>query len=287
MSEQINSALRWAIEQINSCSETPRLDAELLLAACLEKPRAYLYAWPEQALTEACRGRFRALVQARIQPTPVAYLLGQREFYSLEFDTSPVALIPRPETELVIEQALNYLPQGKAFEVLDLGTGTGNIAITLQKRRPETQVTATDVDAECLDLAHRNAARHKVDINFILSDWYTNLGKNRKFDLIVSNPPYIAAKHPFLQQGDLPAEPKLALTPGQSGLEALQTIVQGAPDYLKPDGRVIVEHGYDQQAGVAKLFAGNGFGEIVCLPDLNDLPRTTRAKLIEKGRCSA
>ena len=282
MSEQIDSALRWAIERINSHSETPRLDAELLLAACLEKSRAYLYSRPEQSLKDDCWQRFQSLIEERIKPTPVAYLLGQREFYSLEFNTSPAALIPRPETELIVEQALEYIPQDTPCHVLDLGTGTGNIAITIQKLRPNARLLATDIDPECLELARRNAEQHAVEIEFLQSNWYDNIDPDEAFDLILSNPPYIAAAHPFMAQGDLPAEPRLALSPGHTGLEALETIILGAARYLKPNGWVIVEHGYDQQAGVAALFAEQGFDEITCSLDLNDLPRTSRAKLVEK-----
>jgi len=283
MNKRIGSALHWATERIGSLSETPRLDAELLLSHCLDKPRSYLYSWPEQALDDDCWRRFQTLVQRRLAPTPVAYLLGRREFYALEFESAPGTLVPRPETELLIEQALALIPAGADWRLLDLGTGTGNIAITLKKLRPELRVCATDVDPGSVDLARRNARRHGVDIDFVESNWYAQLDPRCRFDLIVSNPPYIAAGHPFLRQGDLPAEPVLALTPGANGLEALEIVIGDAPGYLSPGGYVIVEHGYDQQAGVAALLREHGFGEIMCAEDLNGLPRTTRAKLVEKG----
>lgn len=279
MSEQIDTAIRWATQRIDACSESARLDAELLLAHCLDKPRSYLYSWPEQSLSDSCWRHFQDLVQQRLQPTPIAYLLGTREFFSMEYVASPAALVPRPETELLVELALARIPLDAALRICDLGTGTGVIAITLKKQRPRTQVCATDVDPDCLALASENALRHQVEIDFIESDWYQNLPGGADFDLIVSNPPYVAADHPFLAQGDLPAEPMIALSPGQSGLEALEVIIGNAGNYLKAGGILILEHGYDQQAPVARLLQENGFGEIHCESDHNDLPRTTVARL--------
>jgi len=282
MSEQIDSAIRWATQRIEPCSESARLDAELLLSHCLDKTRSYLYSWPEQELSESCWQRFRDLVQQRLQPTPIAYLLGKREFFSMEYATTPAALVPRPETELLVELALQQIPVDQPLRVCDLGTGTGIIAITLKKQRPLTTVCATDVDPDCLALARENALLHEVDIDFIESDWYKNLPPGSNFDLIVSNPPYVAADHPFLLQGDLPAEPAIALTPGTSGLEALEVIIGGAPELLVPDGILILEHGYDQEAAVATLLQDHGFNEIRCESDHNNLPRTSIARLINQ-----
>ncbi len=275
MSEQIDTAIRWAARRIEVCSESARLDAELLLAHCLDKPRSYLYSWPEQALSESCWKRFQSLVQQRLQPTPIAYLLGKREFFSMEYVTTPAALVPRPETELLVDLALDQIPVDAPLRICDLGTGTGIIAITLKKQRPLTTVCATDVDPGCVALARENALRHEVEIEFIESDWYQGLPSDARFDLIISNPPYVAANHPFLAQGDLPAEPAIALTPGNSGLEALEVIIGSASDYLDPGGILILEHGYDQQAPVASLLQEQGFSKIRCELDHNDLPRTS------------
>lgn len=282
MSEQIDSAIRWATKRFETCSESARLDAELLLSHSLEKPRSYLYSWPEQELSESCWRRFQVLVQQRLQPTPIAYLLGKREFFSMEHATTPAALVPRPETELLVELALRQIPAQQPLRICDLGTGAGIIAITLKKQRPLTTVYATDIDADCLTLARANALQHQVDIDFIESNWYEKLPPGSYFDLIVSNPPYIAADHPFLLQGDLPAEPALALalTPGSSGLEALELIIRGAPGHLVLGGSLIMEHGYDQEAAVAALLQDHGFCEIRCVSDHNDLPRTTSARFI-------
>lgn len=287
MSEQIDSALEWARSCIAACSESARLDAELLLAFCLDKPRSYLYSRPEQALSEAAWQRYQELVRKRLEPTPVAYLIGRREFYSLDFSSTPSALVPRPETELLVELALEQIPIEHPCRICDLGTGSGIIAITLKKQRPLARVYATDVDPACLVLARENAVRHEVDIEFIESDWYRQLPTGLVFDLIVSNPPYIAANHPFLRQGDLPAEPELALTPGDTGLEALQQIIYQAKDHIVVGGYLVLEHGYDQQASVAELLATHGFGEIRCATDYNSLPRTSIAKRVDNPNSAA
>ena len=281
MINSINGAIRWASGKFLSCSDSARLDAELLLAHCLDKPRSYLYSWPEQELSDPCWQSYQQLVQRRLEPTPIAYLLGRREFYSLEFSTRQEALVPRPETELLVEQALLLISPQQALRVCDLGTGSGIIAITLKKHRPLAQVYATDIDPACIELARENAHKHAVNIEFFESDWYRGLPAALIFDLIVANPPYIAADHPFLKQGDLPGEPSLALTPGVSGLEALRQIIAQAPRHLVVGGYLMLEHGYDQQSAVADLLAENGFGEIRCEYDYNDLPRTSIAKLVE------
>ncbi len=287
MSKLIDSALRWAREKFAACSDSPRLDAELLLAHCINKPRSYLYSHPEQPLDTASWELFQRLVQKRLEPTPIAYLLGSREFYSLEFHTRPQALVPRPETELLVDLALQLMPEQQPLRVCDLGTGTGIIAITLKKQRPQAVVYATDVDPACLALAQENAQQHLADIEWIESDWYQNLPAELEFDLIVSNPPYIAAAHPFLAQGDLPAEPSLALTPGDTGLEALQQIIKDAHHHLVDGGYLLLEHGYDQQNAVAELLASNGFAEIRCVYDFNDLPRASSAKRVENPNSQA
>lgn len=287
MNTRLDHALRWASGEIEACSDSARLDAEILLAHCLDKPRSYLYSHPEAVLDEAGWLQFQQLVARRLEPTPIAYLLGSREFYSLDFKTRAQALVPRPETELLVELALQQLPSQSPLRVCDLGTGSGIIAITLKKHRPMAQVYATDVDPACLDLARENAEQHAVDIEWVEADWYRGLPAAMMFDLIVSNPPYIAADHPFLARGDLPAEPSLALTPGITGLEALRQIIAGAHQHLVNGGCLLLEHGYDQQAAVAELLAANAFTDIRCECDLNDLPRVSFAKRVEKPASTA
>ncbi len=287
MSERIGSAIAWACGQIRPVSESAKLDAELLLAHCLDKPRSYVYSWPEHRLSNDCWQQYRALIQRRQKPTPIAYLLGKREFYSLEFMTSAVALVPRPETELLVETALSLIPLNQPFRVLELGTGSGIIAVTLKHQRPLANVVATDLDQACLALAESNASQHGVDIDWHQSDWYVALKDLEPFDLIVSNPPYIAASHPFLQLGDLPAEPKLALTPGETGMEALDKIIAGAPEMLLYGGLLMVEHGFDQQVAVSQSMQKHAFQNVVCEFDFNQLPRVSFAQRIVKPKDSA
>ena len=278
MSEQIDTAIKWAMERFSGISDTPKLDAEILLAYCLGKPRSYLYSWPEQHLDSEHWHRFQTLVDKRVLPTPVAYLLGEREFYSLTLKTSLATLIPRPETELLVETTIGICESNSATDLLELGTGTGAIAIALKVHRPNMDIVATDISRDCLDVARQNAIDHAVIIDWIESDWFSQIEPNRKFEIIVSNPPYIAASDPCLGKGDLRAEPLSALSPGETGLEALQRIIASAPAYLKPGGYLLLEHGFDQQEEVASLMLAHGFSDIACKFDLNQLPRVSLAR---------
>lgn len=279
MTETIAAAIRHAQQQFGTISDSARLDAELLLAHCLQKPRSFLYSWPEQPLSDAVLAEFQTLIELRLKPTPVAYLLVKREFFSLDFKISPVALIPRPETELLVETTLNLCNKYQRPRILEMGTGTGAISIVLLKENPAIDLVTTDISAECLELAESNAKLHGVSLNCIRSDWYTELTDQAAFDLIVSNPPYIAADDPYLSQGDLPAEPLLALTPGKTGLEAIEKIIEGAARFLNPGGYLLFEHGYDQAPAVADLLQAAGFGQIQNLPDENLQPRVSLGQL--------
>lgn len=279
MPEQIGVAIRNARALFESVSDSPGLDAELLLAECLQKPRSYLYSWPEEMLSESTWFKFQKLVRQRMQPTPVAYLLGYREFYSLNFKTASAALIPRPETELLVEMALRLCEEVKNPRIVEMGTGTGAISIALLKQRADIDLITTDISTDCLKLAQQNAELHGVKLNCIESNWYQSLGDQAVFDLIISNPPYIAANDPYLKQGDLPAEPALALTPGPTGLEAIEQIVCGAADYLKRGGYLAFEHGHDQAAEVSTLLEQVGFKKIHNERDFSGLPRLSYAQL--------
>jgi release factor glutamine methyltransferase len=279
MSEKIDSAIEWAIDRCARVSDTPKLDAEILLSYCLGKPRSYLYSWPEQQLESGDWECFQALIDKRVLPTPVAYLLGEREFYSLTLKTSSATLIPRPETETLVDTAIDLCPDDSSTSLLELGTGTGAIAIALKLHRPKMSIVATDIRADCLDIARQNAVAHSVTIDWIQSDWYSQIASGRKFEMIVSNPPYIPAMHPCLESGDLRAEPRDALSPGETGLEALQRIIADAPTYLKPGGYLLLEHGFDQQAEVANLMQAQNFIDISCKLDLNRLPRVSLARI--------
>ncbi len=279
MSEQIDTAIEWATKRCSAASDTPKLDAEILLAYCLGKPRSYLYSWPEQHLDSEDWQRFQTLVNQRVLPTPVAYLLGEREFYSLTLKTSPATLIPRPETELLVETTIGICESISATNLLELGTGTGAIAIALKVHQPDINIVATDISDDCLDIARQNAIDHAITIEWIESGWFSQIQGTRKFEIIVSNPPYISASDPCLTKGDLRAEPISALSPGETGLEALEQIIANAPAYLKPGGYLLLEHGFDQQQQVASLMQAHGFDNIACKFDLNQLPRVSLAHI--------
>jgi release factor glutamine methyltransferase len=269
----LNTALNWAKQQIGSSSDSAALDAELLLAHCIGKSRSYLYSWPEQTLSAPHWETYQTLIAQRLMPTPIAYLLGEREFFSLDFKTTAAALIPRSDTELLVEAALDRCPKNSSFKILELGTGTGAIAITLKVHRPEATIFATDISSQCLVLATQNETHHQVDINWMVSDWFSAIEPSKPFDMIVSNPPYIAEDDVYLTLGDLPAEPLLALSSGRTGLESLQKIITDAPDYLNPGGYLLLEHGYDQEIAVTDLLKSRGFVDVSCQYDVNNLPR--------------
>lgn len=276
----IKQQLRWARDSLSAISSSAQLDAEVLLAHCLGKDRSYLLTWPERPLSETELDCFHGLVRRRLQPQPVAYLLGQREFYSLELNTTPATLVPRPETELLVDSVLQKIEGLASPQVLELGTGTGAIAVAIKQHAPQCRVVATDMHTEALVVAQSNAQKHHVQIEFVESDWFQHLPQ-QCFDIIVSNPPYIAADDPYLRQGDLPAEPQSALCSGESGLEALQTIISGASHYLKAGGWIILEHGYAQAEAVAQLLSNAGFEQIELFRDFNDLPRMSIARKVE------
>lgn len=279
MAETIAAAIREAQQKFETISDSARLDAELLLAHCLQKPRSYLYSWPEKELSDSVWSEFQILVGQRLKPTPVAYLLVSREFYSLEFKISPAALIPRPETELLVETTLALCSQRERPRVLEMGTGTGIISIVLLRENPDIDLVTTDISLDCLELAKTNADFHRVSLSCVQSDWYRALSEQPAFDLIVSNPPYIAAEDPYLTQGDLPAEPLLALTPGETGLESIEQIVVGAPRHLNAGGYLVFEHGYDQAQAVEELLKTAGFNNIQSLSDDNGQPRVSLGQL--------
>jgi release factor glutamine methyltransferase len=209
----------------------------------------------------------------------VAYLVGVKEFYGLPFRVTPDVLIPRPETEELVEAALERLPQRETSKVLDLGTGSGCIAIAIARQRPAAQVTAVDSSSPALALARENAAALGVEVEFLQSDWFAALG-GRRFDLIVANPPYVAADDPHLRQGDLRFEPRLALAAGADGLADLRRIVRAAPEHLRPGGWLLFEHGYDQTETCRDLLHSTGFAELVFRADIAGLPRIAGGRLL-------
>lgn len=248
-------------------SPTPRLDAELLLAAALGKPRSYLRTWPERELAADQLGLFRSHLQRRRQGEPVAYILGHQGFWSLDLEVAPHTLIPRPDTELLVESALALLP-ATPLAALDLGTGTGAIALALASERPGWQVTGVDRVEDAVALAERNRQRLQLDnVRFLHSHWFSALAGQR-YGLILSNPPYIRADDRHLNQGDVRFEPSSALVAGADGLDDIRAIIQAAPQYLLAGGWLLLEHGFNQAEAVRELLATAGFSEAHSRRDL-------------------
>lgn len=253
-----------------------RLEAELLLAQALGVDRAWFFAHADDHPDEARLAGFRALLARRAQGEPVAYILGRRDFWSLPLEVTPATLIPRPETELLVEQALLRVPEGG--RVLDLGTGSGAIALAIASERPDADVTAVDASVAALAVARRNAQR--LGLGRVLmteSDWYAALG-DRRFDVIVSNPPYVEAGDPHLEQGDLRFEPSSALASGPDGLDDIRRIAHGARRHLTDRGWLLVEHGWNQAASVRDIFIGEGLVDAFTVQDLEARDRVTGAR---------
>ena len=269
----VAETLQSAARSLQPHSESPRLDAELLLAKTLGLSRSGLIARGNDALPNECEQAFATLIAQRSAGAPVAYLTGTREFWSLALNVTPDVLVPRPDTELLVELALQLLPCDRAISVLDLGTGSGAIAIAIASERPQAAVTAVDVSAPALDVAIQNSRRLGVArIDWRLGSWFAPVAGER-FDLIAANPPYIAAADPALAK--LTAEPAIALSPGPTGLEALSEISAHAASHLQEGGHLILEHGSDQALAVAQLLERHGFTAVRSHLDLSGKPRVT------------
>lgn len=260
-------------------SGLPRLEARVLLERASGRRREWLLAHGDEAADAPAAAAFAELARRRRAGEPVAYLTGVREFLGRDFEVSPQVLIPRPETELLVQATLERAP--RAARVLDLGTGSGAIAVTLACERDDLRVVATDQSRAALALAQRNAQRLAGDalagsrLQLRAGSWWHAIDAQQRFDLVVSNPPYIAADDPHLGQGDLRFEPPAALAAGPDGLEALREVVAGAPRHLHPGGRLLVEHGFDQGEAVRALLVAAGFEGILTLRDAAGLPRVT------------
>ncbi|GAB5605398.1 peptide chain release factor N(5)-glutamine methyltransferase [Sideroxyarcus sp. TK5] len=251
-----------------------RSEVQALLQAVLAVNRAYLLAHPERVLTEQELSRYRSLLQRRLQGEPLAYILGEREFFGLGLRVTPATLIPRPDTELLVELALQLMPEAGG-RVLDLGTGSGAIALAIAHARPDARVTAVDAAEAALSVAQGNAVRLGIrNASFVPSDWFSALAEQH-FDLIVSNPPYIAENDSHLSQGDLRFEPRTALSSGPDGLDDIRRIIGEAGAHLAADGWLLLEHGYDQAAQVRVLLQRAGFGNISSAKDLAGIERVT------------
>ncbi|MFB1034751.1 MAG: peptide chain release factor N(5)-glutamine methyltransferase [Sinobacterium sp.] len=261
-------------EELLSVSDSAELDIQILLAYCVAQSRTFLMTWPERELTATQLSAFDDLVERRKEGEPIAYLIEQQGFWSLDLRVLPTTLIPRPETELLVEQALAFLSAKPQSEVLDLGTGTGAIALAMAKELPEAKVLGVDINHASIALAKDNAARNNIgNVSFKQSSWYTELAG--LFDLIISNPPYIRTDDPHLSQGDVRFEPVRALVAGTDGLADLRIIIREAPVYLQAGGALMVEHGYDQKHAVSQLFKQSQFVDVSCYQDLAGQDRIT------------
>lgn len=254
--------------------ESPKRDAEILLSHVTGKSRSWLFAFDETVLNASQLAELETLIARRARGEPIAHLVGEREFWSLPLRVSDATLIPRPDTELLVELALACLPASPA-SLLDLGTGSGAIALALASERPDCQITGVDRIAAAVELAQENAARlHLSNVAFALSHWFRDLPA-RRFDLIVSNPPYIDAKDTHLQQGDVRFEPLSALVAEEEGLADLRAIIEQAPGWLAPGGWLLLEHGWQQGEQVRVLMQQHGYGAVATENDYGGNPRVT------------
>lgn len=279
----IAQCLRRAAE-LASVSDSPRLDVELLLAYLLERDRTWLYTWPETVLSEAQLATFEAALARRCLGEPLAHITGRREFWSLSLRVNTSTLIPRPDSELLVELALAHSlsPTGVA---LDLGTGTGAIALAFASERPQWRVTGLDYAPEAVALAEQN--RRELGLNnvaFTTSDWFGALRGGEQFQLILGNPPYIDPEDPHLSRGDVRFEPRSALVADKRGLADIETIVQSAPEYLTPGGWLLLEHGWEQGTAVRGLFQAVGLEAVASHRDLGGRERVTLGRRAGNGQ---
>jgi release factor glutamine methyltransferase len=274
----IETALNEATARLRAVSESARLDAELLLARCIDMPRSYLFAHPEDTLDAAAQERLDATLQRRIDGVPMAYITGTREFWSLELMVTPATLVPRPETELLVDIALREMPRKANWQVLDLGTGSGAIALAIAKERPMCQVSAVDISPDALAVARENARQLAIgNVEFFEGDW-TGPVADRKFRIIASNPPYVASGDAALDT--LRAEPGLALQAGKDGLDSIVVLARDCPTILEQGGVLVLEHGAAQKDAVAEVLLSYGWGRIQCYDDYAGHPRVTIASFL-------
>ncbi len=276
----IRQALSDACETLSQLpGGSPDLEARVLLALVLGKPQSFLYAWPERAMEAEALQRYTALVGRRASGEPLAYLTGCREFWSLDLNVNPATLIPRPETELLVESALRHIPPEQTRKIADLGTGSGAVALAIASERPHCRVVAIDISFEALQVTRQNIARLALsNIELVQGDWYEPLRRGAGFDMIVSNPPYVACADPHLCGGDPAWEPAVALQAGADGLDAIRTIASRASNHLNAGGRLLLEHGCDQGGEIRQILRKAGFRRVQTHLDLAGLERVTEGK---------
>ena len=270
---RLDAAIADATDRLSPTSDSPRLDAEILLCRTIDMPRSYLFAHPEDELDELTQGRFEDVLARRIAGEPMAYIMGVKEFWSQELAVSPATLIPRPETELLVDLALREIPRKAEWDVLDLGTGSGAIAVAIASERQMCRITAVDVSGEALAVARENVRNLSPgNVELVHGSW-TEPVEGRIFNIIVSNPPYVRSDDAALSK--LRHEPHSALAAGTDGLDAIRVLAADCGALLPEDGVLLIEHGAEQKDDVAELLKNRGWTDICCHNDLAGLPRVT------------
>ncbi|MCF6217675.1 MAG: peptide chain release factor N(5)-glutamine methyltransferase [Gammaproteobacteria bacterium] len=261
--DTLQQALQQATQQLSTSNSTsPRVDAEALLCHLLKKSPSHLIAWPEKRLSSAQQQAFKALLQRRVNGEPIAYIAGHREFWSLDLRVTPATLIPRPDTELLVEQALERIPNNAQWQIADLGTGSGAIALAIASERPRCQLYAVDISADALAVARQNATQLAIpNVTFLQGDWLASL-QQKSLNMVVSNPPYIENNDQHLEQGDLRFEPKIALSSGTDGLDDIRLLIKSSRQPLQPDGWLLLEHGYQQSAEILEIMRQQGYRRV-------------------------
>lgn len=273
---RLDAAIADATERLSAVSASPRLDAETLLGRTIDMPRSYLFAHPEDELDDTTRARFEEALRRREDGVPMAYIMGTREFWSREFAVSPATLVPRPETEMLVNLALCEIPRDATWQVLDLGTGSGAIAVSIACERPLCEITGVDISEDALVVARENARAHASGNAIFECGSWTEPVRGRTFDLVVSNPPYVRSDDEALAA--LVHEPRSALAAGDDGLDAIRVIAADCPDVLAAGGLLAIEHGFDQADDVRILLESHGWTDVQCHNDLAGLARVTAAR---------
>ncbi len=273
----IAELIAYGQQLLFSQSDSAKLDTELLICFVIDKPRCFLLTWPERLLTKEQTKHFAELMQRRVNGEPIAYIVKMQEFWSLPLEVSPATLIPRPDTEVLVESVLAH-HQSEHLSCLDLGTGTGAIALALASERPHWQIEAIDFSHNAVSLAKRNAKNLSLSqVDFYQSDWFSEVSDDKRFDVIVSNPPYIDENDHHLNEGDVQFEPKSALVAAEHGLADIKIIASQAIKFLKPGGFLYIEHGFEQSIAVQRILAEFAYQQINTLKDYNDNDRITYA----------
>lgn len=283
--EDYDLSIRQYVEDgtviLTGVSESPRLDAELLMGLVLRKPRSFLHAWPAHRLSVPQAEVYETLLRRRYSGEPIAYMTGIREFWSMPLQVTPQVLIPRPETELLVEKALARLPVDEELRVLDLGTGSGNVSLAIARERPRVSLVGVDISAAALEVARRNAKTQKLDnIEFRESNWFDAV-RGEKFSIVLGNPPYVASNDPHLDRGDARFEPRLALDAGEGGMNCFRAIIDRAHNYIVRQGWLLLEHGPTQHMPLRRLLEAQHYYDITVHKDAAGRDRVTECRFVE------